>query len=189
MRFITLLTAVSFLSCSSGQVKMAAVPQDTLKKAGASITSDTTDVEEAEPDYRQEYISRYSKDVQVDTTFSFGEVTYQVHVKHYCTWDSALVVPAKYNFDTKLDFRTHNFQTELSVIANGDTAYKKIITKQDFAPLLYAALKSYATLQEPTLNIRHDSVRLFYSISIPVTDVAIGAAIQFDRKGNFTLEQ
>ena len=75
------------------------------------------------------------------------------------------------------------------VLKSGDTAFKKTITKKDFNSLLYTALKSYATLTDPTLKIKNDSIRLFFSVSIPVTDVGIGVAIQFDKKGNFTLEK
>jgi hypothetical protein len=189
MRFIIVLTVLNLVSCTSGQVKTTAVHQDSLKLASNFSHTDTLDTEENGLAYRQEYLSEYSRNFVIDTAFTVRETTYRIHFTHYCTWDSSLVVPAKYNFDTKVDFRTHNFQSDLIVLEGNDTAFKKTITKEDFNPLLYTALKKYATLSHPVLNIKNDSIQLFYSISIPVTDVGIGAAIQFDRRGNFTLEQ
>jgi hypothetical protein len=189
MRFIIILTALIMLSCSSGQVKTKAVQTDTLKATTVIVNNDTAEVEEDQSDWRQELINEYSREILIDTTITATGKTYKVLLRHYCTWDSGIIVPAKYNFDTNKDFRTHNFQSELTLIENGDTAFKKIITKADFNPLLYTELKSYATLYHPVFEIQNDSIRVFYSISIPVTDVGIGAAIKLDSKGNFSLEK
>jgi len=55
--------------------------------------------------------------------------------------------------------------------------------------LLDTTLNKYATLLYPTLDIKNDSIRIHYSISIPVTDLGIGANLEFDKKGNYVIEQ
>ena len=87
------------------------------------------------------------------------------------------------------DFVTHNFVSDLIVITNKDTILKKHITKATFKSLLDTTLNKYATLLYPTLDIKNDSIRIHYSISIPVTDLGIGANLEFDKKGNYVIEQ
>ncbi len=163
--------------------------KESMEVADLVASADTAAIEGEEPNYRKEFINEYSKTLTIDTFFSAHNRTYTVFLKHYCTWDSALVIPAKYNYDIRSDFKTHNFQSELTVLEGMDTAFKKIITKDDFNSLLYPALDNYATLLFPTLKLENDSIKLFYSISIPVTDVGIGATIQFDTKGKSTIKQ
>jgi hypothetical protein len=50
-------------------------------------------------------------------------------------------------------------------------------------------LNKYATLLYPTLKLNNDSIQIHYNISIPVTDVGIGIKINFDKKGNYIIEQ
>jgi len=40
----------------------------------------------------------------------------------------------------------------------------------------------------PSFKLGNDSILIHYSISIPVTDVGIGVAIEFDKQGNYTIE-
>ena len=188
MRIIPFLLSVCFFSCSSSTMESKTVKKDSMKVIDFMDSTDTAPIEGEETNYRQEFINGYAESLTVDTSYFTQNKTYTVFLKHYCTWDSALVVPAKYNFDTKADFKTHNFQSELTVLKGGGTAFKRIITKDDFSTLLYPALKNYATLSIPTLKFENDSIKIFYSISIPVTDVGIGATIQFDTNGKFTIK-
>ena len=103
--------------------------------------------------------------------------------------DSGLIIPAKYSFDTHKDFVTHNFKSELILLLDKDTLFKKQITKGTFDKLLYSDLRDYATLLYPDFYIKNDSIEIHYSISIPVTDVGIGVTIKFDKKGNYTIEE
>ena len=151
--------------------------------------ADIEALEQEQENYRKQFINEYAKSLTKDTSFSTVNNTYTVFLRHYCTWDSALVVLARYNFDTNAEFTTHNFQSELTVLEGLDTSFRMTITKKDFTSLLYPELTNYATLYFPTLKLKNDSIELFYSISIPVTDVGIGATIQFDTKGKYTIIQ
>lgn len=145
--------------------------------------------QEKEVDYRKDFISLYSAKTLIDTTFSKDGKQYEIIFKHFCTLDSSLIIPAKYNFDTKKDFTTHNFQSELSLLTDHHVIFKKEIDKRMFAELLDSTLNSYGALLYPNLSIRSDSIQIEYSISIPVSDIGIGVKISFNFKGNYTIEK
>ena len=57
-----------------------------------------------------------------------------------------------------------------------------------FATLLRQTVgTSFAILQYPDIKPLNDSIEVYYSISIPATDIGKGASIKFDRKGNATM--
>jgi hypothetical protein len=189
MRIMYFLLSVCIASCSSPGKRSESVKKDSLKVLDIVASEATTDSEAVEPNYRKEFIEGYSKILTMDTTFFINSKTYRVHLRHYCTWDNDLVVPAKYNYDTNSDFRTHNFESELTVLEGIDTSVKKVITKDDFRAILYPELEQHATLLFGNLKVENESIEVFYSISIPVTDLGIGAALAFDMKGKFTIKQ
>lgn len=148
--------------------------------------------DEKEEDFRQEFVSLYLKPIHIDTFFMDGGVNYKVVFRHFSTMDSGLVIPAKYNFDTNSDFVTHNFVSDLIVLKEKDTVFNKRVTKSIFRPILDTIdmpLEKYATLLYPTLSIDNDSIHIYYSISIPVTDIGIRATVNFDKNGNFSIRE
>ncbi len=136
-------------------------------------------------DVKKELIESYSKTLLIDTTFFVQKDKYQVIFKHFCTMDSALLIPAKYDFDTHSDFITSNFKSYIILIKNNDTILNKTIDKSIFKKLLYPELDSFATLLFPVLNFSNDTIKIDYSITIPLTDVGIPATINFDKSGNY----
>ena len=188
MRFTVFLFFLTLLSCSTGS-KKTNKQFDTTKSI--SLT-DTIQHHEQEVDFRKEFISLYQKPILIDTSFIDNGKKYKVIFHHFSTMDNELVVPAKYNFDTNKDFTTHNFASDLTVLADKDTVFKKHITKATFKSLLDTLgtpLNKYATLLYPTLEINNDNIQIHYSISIPVTDVGVGVSIKFDKKGKYVIEQ
>jgi hypothetical protein len=187
MRIVLYLAFLAFLSCSSGSQKKT-TQVDTTKSV--AIVDTTQQKEEPEVDFRQQFVSLYQKPITIDTSFIEGGKIYKIVFHHYSTMDNGLVVPAKYNFDIKKDFVTHNFVSDLTVLLQQDTIFKKHITKSTFNTLLdtiTTPLKKYATLLYPTLSIKDDRIKIHYSISIPVTDVGIGVEITFDKKGSYEI--
>lgn len=190
MRFSFCFIILTLLSCSSGSQKTNN-QVDTTKSVAVTDTTQQED-EEEEVDFRKEFISLYQKPVLIDTFFIENGKKYKVVFHHFSTMDNGLVVPAKYNFDTHKDFTTHNFVSDLAVLSDKDTVFKKHITKATFNSLLDTLdtpLNKYATLLYPTIKLHNDSIQIHYSISIPVTDVGIGVNIKFDKEGNYTIEQ
>lgn len=189
MRLTVYFIFLILISCSPSPQKKRS-QSNALKPYLKTNTS--PQVEEKVVDFRQSFISLYKKPILVDTAFYYKGEKYRVIFHHFCTMDNDLVVPAKYNFDTKKDFVTHNFVSDLIVLSYKDTVFKKHITKSTFNNLLDTIdlpLKQYGTLLYPTLSIKNDSIQIHYNISIPVTDVGIGVDIKFDRAGNYVIEQ
>jgi hypothetical protein len=189
MRIIISLLFLTLLGCSSG-LRGPNSQVDTTKSVAKTNTIQQDNDEEV--DFRKEFISLYQKPVLIDTSFVDQDKKYEVIFHHFSIMDNGLVVPDKYNFDTHKDFTTHNFVSDLAVLSDKDTVFKKQITKATFNSLLDTLdtpLSKYATLLYPTLKLNNDSIQIHYSISIPVTDVGIGVNIKFDKKGNYVIEQ
>jgi hypothetical protein len=192
--FIVLFAILScsslLLSCSSGTQK-----NSTIVDSAKSITSTDTIAQEDGIDLaklRKEFISEYDRPILLDTFIVNKGEKLEVILHHYCTMDKGLTVPAQYNFDTNKDFVTHNFASDLTVLSNKDTLFKKHISKSTFNSLLdtlETPLKKYATLFYPSVSIEHDSLQVDYSISIPITDVGIDVHIRFDKKGDYNIGQ
>ncbi|MDP4261251.1 MAG: hypothetical protein Q8941_01860 [Bacteroidota bacterium] len=177
MRILPVIFCLAILACSSRQTKPVSQGDATSKKA------------ESEPGFRKDFISMYSQPIFIDTFFTAGNKKYHAIFRHFCTMDKGLTVPAKYNFDTHSDFVTHNFESELVLLSGSDTLFKKQITKATFDKLLDSTLKNYADLLYPNFYVEKDSIKVQYSISVPMTDAGIGVMIRFDKKGNYTISE
>ena len=138
-------------------------------------------------DIFNEYVARYKTPCLIDSAFRVGADRFIVHLKHYCLMDSGITVPHKYVGMYKLDhFVTHNFATQVQVERNDSIILRKTVYKKDFDMFLYPELKDYGALRCPAMAIKNDNIELHYSISIPLTDVGIGATAAIDRDGNVT---
>jgi hypothetical protein len=190
MRFPFYVISVMLCSCSSKPTQSAGNTETITQTNMPDTTRQENEADEI--DFRKEFISLYKQPVYIDTSFVEDGKNYKIIFHHFCTMDNALVVPAKYNFDTNKDFTTHNFASDLIFLSDKDTLFKKNIEKTTFNCILDTLdtpLKKYATLLYPTLNFKNDSIQINYSISIPVTDVGIAVDIKFDKKGNYTISQ
>jgi hypothetical protein len=195
MRLLIPFAFFSLLGCSSGQNKLD-VQTDTTKtsiridtpKASAKIDT-TTEYDNGQVEAREDLIASYEKPIFIDTFFVDNGKKFEVFFHYWCTMDSSILVPAKYNFDTNKDFVTHNFISDLVVLSDKDTMFKKRITKSTFDTFLDNSLRKYATLFDPNFYIKNDSIQIDYSISIPVTDVGVGVNIKFDKKGKQVIGQ
>src|SRR5688500_5813971 len=119
MRLFTILTCLFLLACSTRQGTAHQQIDSVI-----TVTIDTT-ISEEEPDFRQEFITLYGQKVQLDTAYMQNGSPYRVILTHYCTMDSALAVPAKYNWDTAEDFVTHNFQSDISLSTDSGVLFRK----------------------------------------------------------------
>ena len=150
----------------------------------ATNTDDSTEVGLDLAQVRKDFINSYSNPMVIDTSFYMDDTLYKVKFTHYATMDSGLTVPSSYNFDTNKDFVTHNFKSKLLIIKDADTILTRDITKQTFKEYLRPELDSFATLLSPNFLIQGDTIKLSYSLTIPVTDVGISVDVEFDTKGN-----
>jgi len=129
-------------------------------------------------------IAEYKKTVVTDTSFLIGEDHYNLHAEHRCLMDSAIRVPELYTKIYRLDsFVTHNFATQVRLTRNGRTILERTIHKTDFDSILFPNLRKYGTLCHPNFELKNGKILLQYSISIPLTDVGIGAYADMDKEG------
>ena len=179
----TIVVCLFLLACSNKQANVS------TNSVAAGRGIDSMDQEESEPDYRKEYIATYTEKYLVDTSFKQEGKLFRIVLNHFCTMDSGLIIPAKYNWDIQTDFVTHNFESELTLLEDVDTVFQRQIVKSDFDAILHQELRQYAILQAPRIELIRDSILVHYSISIPVTDVGIAVKIKFDKTGNFLIEK
>jgi len=132
-----------------------------------------------------DYIGTYKKPCVIDTAFSIGTDRYTFHAEHECLMDSGITVPKDYVYMYKLDsFVTHNFLTHVRLAKNDKSIVEKTIYKKNFDSVLRPDLKRYAVLFCPYFLLKDNRILLHYSVSIPLTDVGIGAYADMDGKGN-----
>ncbi len=143
---------------------------------------------------RQEYVETYNKPIEFEST-SKGKDGEKLKVlgKYYCLFDSAIVVPGKYNYDdTTKNFITHNFAEDIAIISNGDTILKKTITKRNFINDLPQYLRDYAVIFEPKFegyDRDSDDFDFSFSISIPLTDVGQLMNLSIKRNGQVNIKK
>jgi hypothetical protein len=169
----------------------------TKQNKNQDSNSDTSTVmDEVTPDLRklrQEYILSYNKPMEFESFHrGKGDENLKVYGKYYCLFDSAIVVPGKYNLDdTTKNFRTHNFAEDVIIISNSDTILKKTITKKDFADKLSQYLKDYAVIFEPKFEGYDSNTDMFdfdFSVSIPLTDIGQPMILSLKRNGQVSVK-
>lgn len=142
------------------------------------------------PDLREErdlYVKMYQADYRL--SLATPDSNYHYFVRHHCLFDSAVVVPARYNFDTNREFVTHSFESEIIITRGNDTISNKRITKADFRSELHPSLDSFGVVLPPTCKVVNASLLMDYSISIPITDVGVGVTILVDTLGNISIRK
>ena|GEM_PF-1409981 len=154
------------------------------------VLIDTVDEEEPHLDFEQavarKYIERQYDKVQIlDTSFVIDGLDYDFICRHFCNKEERLTVPAKYNFDTKQDFKTYNFVTDLMLVSKKDTILRKRVEKIDFKIDSDTVLMNYATLLFPNISLKGDTISVNYSISIPGTDIGRPFSFQIAKDGHY----
>jgi|GEM_PF-6767670 len=164
--------------------------KDTTRALAKADTSEEEGSKSQLKGFYEEYIASYTEPCVIDSGFKLGTDHYRLYVKDSCLMDSAIVIPKKYVSYYKLDsFVTHNFISWVRLEKNGETILDRVITKKDFTPLLDVSLRRYATIMCPGMSLKQDSIRLGYSISIPLTDVGQQKYVMIDAGGKLTFRE
>lgn len=109
--------------------------------------------------------------------------TESVRVKHYCTYDGKINLPAKYlNVYGLETFKTHNFVSEVEFKINSKIIFKGIIKKESFH-LAGEDLKKYGVLSLPDVAVSGKELVIAYGIGVPLTDYYQGYIIGIDSTG------
>lgn len=181
---LSVVMILVFASCMEITSNKTPNISDSVNKLEEEITPDIKKL-------RQEYIHNYSKELQFeDSVAGKNNENLVITGKYYCLFDSAIVVPPKYNLDdTTKSFTTHNFAVDILIKSNGNTNIKKTITKKYFFEKLPQHLQNFGIILEPVFDNYDTDADIFYfriSISIPLTDVGQSMEFSLNRNGEVT---
>jgi hypothetical protein len=187
----TVLLLVLSVSIACERTREDSDRAHTATDAGDSVQQ-VEELDPTDPDFvraaRKKYVDNYGRVESFDTTFAISEDdTARVQTRHYCTFDSSVLIPGAYvREDTSRSFRTHNFAQDVKISVNGKTLFARTITKQDFRAVAPAYLLEYGVIVNAAFYEYHRGYQYFhisYSLSIPCTDVGVGLSIIVDRAG------
>ncbi len=138
---------------------------------------------------RKEYISGYDDEIIIRDTLLFQGDEYQVFLKNYCEFDSALIIPKEYIWEKTsfTSFTSHNFSAEIIIYKNSEEFLKRTLTKETFKELLPENIYNYGRLFAPNFRgfeEQDEQFKFGFSISIPVTDLGRGVEYQLKLNGN-----
>ena len=187
---LLLFSFIGFVICACGQTSKTKPNYSNMDTSRVAEGNGTPDIKKL----RQEYVQSYNKPLKFES-FSKGRGKEKLIIigKYYCLFDSAIIVPGKYNFDdTTKSFTTHNFAEDVVIISNGDTITKITITKKDFLGSLPQNLKDFAVIFEPKFegyDSDSDTFDFDFNVSIPLTDIGQLMILSLKRNGNVTVKQ
>ncbi len=144
--------------------------------------------------FRAEYVQNYGNSFVFDSVYTSSDgQTIQLHMKHYCLFDSTLAIPGRYLWeDSTATFITHNYASDIVIQLGRDTVFTRRIRKEDFQEELSPELKHYGILTDPLNPEFHkesNRLRFGYSIGIPITDVGIGVGFSIGTDGRLVVEK
>jgi hypothetical protein len=146
---------------------------------------DTASYQDPEPSTREimaEYLKSCADTVKIDTTVTLLGKRLTIHLRHYSNGDSAIVIPQRYASIYGLkQFKTSDFETRLIINEADRTLFDTMIRKNIFRDSVDESVAAYGTLYFDRGGIHYfrDHLNLYYSYSIPLTDVGRGVSLDF----------
>lgn len=173
---------------TSASTQVADQTSDTVKRENKK-----TDTGLAQTDLHkelQDYIKAYNDTLRIDTLLEYNHEKFKIIFKHYCAYDSALHLPNKYIGIYGLkEFTTHDFKSTLKISSGEILIIDTTITKEMFMDKIFEEEKSYGALLYPHLSFSDKGVTIDYSISIPLTDVGVGASLECGYDGKLSIKK
>jgi hypothetical protein len=182
IRLMAIIILLSFLSGScNDQSKQTAVSPDTSdaiskqKRYLHTTSNDDSDGQELIA-IIEDFKRQYHKNYNVDTIFNRGSDSFRLVFDYKCLFDNGLTIPVKYVGIYGLQsFKAHNFIANLLLYKNNSKIVDEKITKSSFVNQTDENLKQYGDLLYPSLKVEDSLIKVHFSISIPLTDVGVGA--------------
>ncbi|OCX52684.1 hypothetical protein BEL04_14655 [Mucilaginibacter sp. PPCGB 2223] len=194
MKNIAVILFCVFLAACAGNdrgpvIKPAKSITDSIDKTFDTNNKDSV----AEPDpspaeILKECLANYKTVTVVDTTLATDSGALHIRLKHYCAYDSGIILPEKYtNMFGLKSFAANNFVTDVLLSRNFKPVYAGRISRNDFLPLADESLKNYGALLFMSHKVQLSRSRLgfviSYSFTIPLTDVGRNVAIAIEPTG------
>ncbi|RUA28566.1 MAG: hypothetical protein DSY77_15885 [Bacteroidetes bacterium] len=193
LKTASILLIISLYSCGN---KSTEAEKSTVKNEDDMNTITENIEEETEDEYelmKQDYISNYNKEVNIDSTIFIGKDTFLINFSYKCLYDSSIAIPAKYNWgDDNNEFITHNFISNITIKKGSNILFDKDVSKHYFSSLLSAQLMDFGVLLYPKFRgVNNSDEKYFefhYSVSIPLTDVGKGVTLYVSKTGKSHFE-
>ena len=188
-----ILFCLMLAACTWGDRRPVVKPSKTIidsidKNYPAGGKDSADEVTPSLSEILKECLANYRVVTTVDTTFATDSGALQIHLRHFCAYDSGITLPNTYTkmFGLK-SFATHNFITDVILTLNGRPVYVGRVTRDDFLPLVDGTLKKYGSLIGISRRLQPSrsglGVVLSYSFSIPLTDVGREVSIDLEPNG------
>ena len=181
------LACLLFSSCQQVD-ETNTVKKDSIPDVSVDEPEGDANVGPSLAEVRAEWISGYNKAFVFDTSFNYLDSLYSFSFRHYCLFDSAIVVPALYDLETDKPFLTHHFNSALVLRKGRDTIAAFSVGAEDFRAFADSTLSAFGVLSYPDILVQNDTIRIGYSLSIPATDVGkhVTLCLSLDGKKIFT---
>ncbi|MGB4772826.1 MAG: hypothetical protein WBP58_15280 [Chitinophagaceae bacterium] len=181
------LACLLFSSCQQ-VAESNALKKDSIPVVSLDEPEGDADVGPSLAEVRAERIAGYNKTFVFDTSFNYLDSPYSFSFRHYCLFDSAIVVPALYDLETDRPFLTHHFNSDLVLRKGRDTIAAFSIGAEDFRNFTDSSLSAFGVLSYPNILVQNDTMRIGYSLSIPATDLGkhVTLYLSLDGKKIFT---
>ena len=150
--------------------------------------------EELEQDFgkmRKNYIDRYNQKQKIDDLVFDESDTIKMSATYYCSFDSAINIPADYVWESDDNFVTHNYSLKISITKNDKLVINDTITKNDFFKVLPESLRDYSVLLFPNyrgFDNKSGNFEFGFSLTIPITDVGQGKTLTINKNGQINVE-
>jgi hypothetical protein len=164
------LACLLFSSCQQVE-KSNALKKDSVSVLSADEPEGDANVGPSLAEVRAEWIAGYNKTFVFDTSFNYLDSPYSFSFRHYSLFDSAIEVPALYDLETDKPFLTHHFNSSILLRRGRDTIAAFSVGAQDFRKFADSSLSAFGVLSYPDIHVQNDTIRIGYSLSIPVSDV------------------
>ena len=179
-----------FISSCQQVAERNIVKKDTVAVVSADEPEGDANVGPSLAEVRAEWIAGYNKPLVFDTSFNHLDSRYSFTLRHFCLFDSAIVVPALYDLETDKPFLTHHFNSALLLRKGRDTIAAFGVGAEDFRTFADSSLSAFGVLSYPSILVQNDTIRIGYSLSIPATDVGkhVTLCLLLDGRKVFTEE-
>ena len=175
---------VFLLSCSNHAGKSGNIAQSQKSQHGDSINSTEENDEPTDEElFKCAYsnlLNSYKHNQKIDTLFVIGKDSFEVNATCICLNDGKVIIPKRYVQPyLNKDFITHNFVLHIVVHKNKTLYIEKKLLKENFYKYMdkdYETMRNYCTLTFSGLRAEGESILVYVSIGVPLTDVGVGLA-------------
>lgn len=140
---------------------------------------------------RDERDDKNPVDITLTRKHKNGLHTETVHYKAFPEEDTSIIIPSRFNLDTKMDYRTHPFYFTFDYARDSANLFHLVIRKDLFTSHLDTVLQRYGVLRElegyrDSLGVS-DSFHIYYKVKVPGTAYEQNLVLAGDSTGKYQI--